>query len=88
MLYMVPVSVSMDGVVVSGVTPLMFSLTKEEIGNCYILATFSDNSPAIIQSQDKKHTAFLYDPLTWSGKPEEISRKVKEHARMIKKIIK
>lgn len=83
----VPISVSMDGTVVSGVSPFVLSLTKEEIGNCYIIATFSDNAPAIIQSQDKKHIAFLYDPLTWSGKPEEISRKVKEHARMIKKII-
>lgn len=82
------ITVSMNDTVVSGVSPYVVLLTKEEIGKCNILATFSDNNPAIIQSQDKKHIAFLYDPLTWSGKQEEMSRSVKEHAKIMKEIIK
>jgi len=82
------VTVSMGEIKYSGFTPWMISIDKEDVGDCKILATFSNDKPAIIQSRDGRHVAFLYDPLTWDGRNDEISRNVSEQAKILKYILK
>lgn len=60
-----------------------------------VLANFSsgylNGYPAIVQSKDGKHTAFLFDALNWEeitseGKKEEISENLTCHAQILKQI--
>ena len=61
-----------------------------------VLANFSSGDlngyPAIVQSKDGKHTAFLFDALNWEeitseGKKEEISEDLTCHAQILKQIL-
>lgn len=81
------VTISMGEIECSGLTPWMILIDREELGDCKVLASFSTGYPAIVQSNDGRHIAFLYDSLTWDGKGKEISRKVSEHAKMLMEIL-
>lgn len=81
------VSVSMDDVIVAGTTPWAVLLSRTGEKGYKTLAKFGNGLPAVVQSGDGLHTAFLYDPLTWAGKKDEISRKVTEHSKILKKVL-
>jgi hypothetical protein len=51
------------------------------------LATFANGMPAVIQSLDGRHTAFLYDALGWQGHPEEIRRKTAGQETLLWKVL-
>lgn len=80
------VTVSAGGEKVRGVSPWYLSLGKTA-ADFNTIGTFSSGDPAIIATKDGRHTAFLYDPLTWKGQPEEMSSKIDENAKILKKIL-
>lgn len=82
------VTVDFRGKKVSGTTPWVLFLKPEARGDFTVLATFDNGAPAIAQSKDGKHIAFLYDALTWEGSESEISGRWTENADILKQLIK
>lgn len=82
------VNVDYNGVKLSGVTPWMLFLKPGAKGTYKVLASFDNGSPAIVQSKDGKHIAFLYDTLTWDGTDKEISALLKKDSALLKQLIK
>jgi hypothetical protein len=52
-----------------------------------ILAEFPGGTPAIAQSPDGRKTVFLYDAVTWKDAPDEISKDLEFHSRILKSIL-
>lgn len=69
-----------------GMTPWLFTL-REGVGEYTVLATFENGRPAVVQSKDGKHIAFLYDALTWKKSSGEISQDVDFHSALIQDLI-
>ncbi len=65
---------------ISGRTEWIATVNK---GSYMTLATFGNGAPAVIQSKDKRHVAFLFDALTWRGIKDEISRDLKSLSIML-----
>ena len=70
----VPVSVRTRGGLVQGRSAWWMMLSPEAVGDARILERFETGDPAVIAAGP--HVVFLYDPLTWDGKPDDISRHV------------
>ncbi|MFH0953962.1 MAG: beta-galactosidase [Verrucomicrobiota bacterium] len=72
---------------VTGTTPWWLRVAVDENGvpaanpNAKVLERFAGGEPAVVA--DGTHVAFLFDPLTWSGRTNEISRHVEIHQAWI-----
>ena len=73
----------------SGRTPWLLLLnSKDEKKSYKVLARFQNGYPAIIQSRDDKHIAFLYDALNPQvGNEEDFSRQLDVQAEILKDIL-
>lgn len=81
------VEVKKDDITTRGFCYWVLSIRQAENAPYKVLATFENGSPAIVQSKDGKHTAFLYDPLTWGSKEGEISADIKNQAKILKSLL-
>lgn len=77
---------SKKGVKSKGKSYWVIPFKKNEIKN-NILAVFSNGSPAILQSLDKRKVVYLYDALTWIGQEDEISWDINNQASILKEMI-
>lgn len=66
----VHVSLPVRGGDVTGITPWMLALPADG-KDLQVLKPFSNDQPAIVARGT--HAAFLFDPLTWAGRKDEIS---------------
>ncbi|MFH1369458.1 MAG: hypothetical protein ABII64_10080 [Elusimicrobiota bacterium] len=82
------VTVDFNGNKIEGITPWMLCLRGDIKEDFMTLARFANGSPAIVQSKDGKHIAYLYDPLTWEGTDDEISRLWGPQSSILKQLIK
>ncbi len=83
----VPVEVKKGNITSSGICYWALSVPKDPGAQYKVLATFNNGNPAIVQSRDGKHIAYLYDPLTWSSKSNEISADVRNQAAILKSLL-
>lgn len=81
------VEVQKGDITTSGLCYWVLSLKKTENASYKVLATFKNGNPAIVQSKDGKHIAFLYDPLTWDNKEGEISADIKNGAEILRSLL-
>lgn len=82
------VAVDFNGIKMSGSTPWMLYIRPDTKAEYKVLAKFENGSPAIVQSKDGKHIAYLYDPLTWEGGNTEICADWKNNSAALKQLIK
>ncbi|MEW5693753.1 MAG: beta-galactosidase [Candidatus Hydrogenedentota bacterium] len=73
---------------IKGSSPWVFLLDNITEKNYNILARFGNGYPAVIQTNDARHTAFLYDALTWDSKNDEISREIESQSNILLQLIK
>lgn len=71
----------------SGICYWALSVPQDKNAQYRVLATFKNGNPAIVQSKDGKHIAYLYDPLTWSSNANEISADIKNQADILKSLL-
>jgi hypothetical protein len=81
------VEVQKGDITTSGFCYWALSLKKPVNAPYNVLATFKNGNPAIVQSKDGKHIAFLYDPLTWDNKEGEISADIKNGAEILRSLM-
>jgi hypothetical protein len=82
------VTVNFNGTKISGVSSWAILLKPGVKIDFRVLAAFENGYPAVVQSKDGKHIAFLYDPITWTGSSTEISNQVKNQSAMLKQLLK
>lgn len=68
----VRVGVEIAGKPMRGSTPWWLALPEDTAQNLRVLERFETGEAAVVA--DGPHVVFLYDPLTWAGKADEISR--------------
>lgn len=68
----VQVGVEVAGRLMRGSTPWWLPLPADAAAGLRVLELFESGEPAVVANGP--HVVFLYDPLTWAGKPDEISR--------------
>ncbi len=76
--------VDMEGIKVSGRAGWLMLV---EDGHYKTLATFSNGFPAIVQSKDGRHIAFLFDALSWRGQKDEISKDTQNLSLILDKVL-
>ncbi|MBN2406377.1 MAG: beta-galactosidase [Elusimicrobia bacterium] len=58
---------------IEGMTDWILLLKPGKISGLDVIAEFSNGCPAIVKSRDKKHIAFLFDPLGWTNDKNDVS---------------
>jgi hypothetical protein len=83
----VTVEVEKGKIISSGICYWALSVPQDKNAPYKVLATFRNGNPAIVQSKDGRHIAYLYDPLTWSNKADEISADVGNQSEILKSLL-
>ena len=83
----VEIEVQKGNITSSGFCYWALSVPKSKDAPYNVLATFKNGNPAIVQSKDGKHIAYLYDPLTWGDKEKEISADTKNQAEILRSLL-
>jgi hypothetical protein len=84
----VPIEVTMGDATIKGRTAWAYFLPKDALPADRVLARFSDGRPAVVTSADHRHIVFLFDILTWEGRPGAISENLAGVAKFVRGAIK
>ena len=83
----VTVEVEKGNISSSGICYWALSVPQDKNARYKVLATFKNGNPAIVQSKDGRHIAYLYDPLTWGNKANEISADIGNQSEILKSLL-
>lgn len=81
------IEVQKDSSISSGLCYWVVSIKQQKDAPYKVLATFKNGDPAIVQSKDGRHIAYLYDALTWDSKEKEISADLKNQAEILESLL-